>query len=110
MVTALVKAYSGDVEKLIEEAKKAKQGRKGLKVGCNAHVLDAAILVKKCWDTLAPSVIQNCWSHSKCLPSVDNDGNLFLEDSSCSKEAHENSVNDFQKVGIQYYFEYLEAP
>lgn len=68
MVSALVKAYSGNLETLREMANKAKKGRKGIKVGCSANLLDASRLTSKCWDRLTPEAIVNCWNHSKCLP------------------------------------------
>ncbi len=68
MVSALVKAYSGNLETLREMANKAKKGRKGIKVGCSANLLDASRLTAKCWDRLTREAIVNCWNHSKCLP------------------------------------------
>ena len=68
MVSALLKAYSGNLETLREMANKAKKGRKGLKVGCSANLLDASRLTSKCWNRLTREAIVNCWNHSKCLP------------------------------------------
>ena len=62
-----VEAYSKIVE-LRVQANKLKKGRKGLKVGCQATILDASNILSKCWNELEPATIIGCWIHSKCLP------------------------------------------
>ena len=70
MVRKLALAYSGDAEKLAAAAKSAQSGRKGLRYGCPATVLDAAQLAKQCWDGMLPSGIANCFRHAHCLPDA----------------------------------------
>ncbi len=94
MVTKLVEAYSGDVDKMIQDARKAKQGRKGFRYGCEATVLDAAELIEKCWAGLAPTAISNCWRHSTCLPNK-----IISELSSTTLDDDpRKSFSDFQMV------------
>ena len=69
MVSELIKAYSGNLIELRDKANKAKKGRKGIKVGCHANLLDASRLTKRCWDNLSEATIVNCWNHADCLPS-----------------------------------------
>ena len=68
MVSDLVKAYSGNLVELRDNANKAKKGRKGLKVGCSANLLDASRLTSRCWDRITEETIVNCWRHADCLP------------------------------------------
>ena len=46
-----MEAYDNIVE-LQSQASQQKQGRKGLKHGCAANVLDATTILKQCWDAL----------------------------------------------------------
>ena len=55
-------------DELAEEASLAKRGRKGLRYGCPATVLDACQLIKKSWDTVTAETVSNCWRHAKILP------------------------------------------
>ena len=49
-------------------ANRVGNGRKGLRFGHKAHVLDAALIVRESWDELQAESIAACWSHSRCLP------------------------------------------
>lgn len=69
MVSELIKAYSGNLVELRDLANKANKGRKGIKVGCHANLLDASRLTKKCWDNLIEAAIMNSWNHAGCLPT-----------------------------------------
>ena len=81
MVTKLVEAYSGDVDKMIQDARKT-------------NVLDAAELIEKCWTGLAPTAISNCWRHSTCLPNK-----IISELSSTTLDDDpRKSFSDFQMV------------
>ena len=88
MVSDLVTAYSGSVADLQEKAKSAKKGQKGIKLGCNANLLDASRITYKCWDRLTSETIVNCWNHSKILPAhfpadkLDSDGSVVASSSS----------------------------
>lgn len=68
MVSKLVKPYSGDIEELGRLAGTTKQGRKGIRLGCKANILDAMGLIKKSYDALYSEAINNCWKHANCLP------------------------------------------
>lgn len=52
-------------------AKDVSAGRKGLKYGCPAHVLDAAEIFKSCWNNLEPSAVASCWTRARCLPHTE---------------------------------------
>ncbi len=95
MVERLVQAYSGDIEKLKKAADEAKAGYKGLDMGCKANVLDAAILIDKCWSSLNASAIANCWKHAKILPTASLS---FNSSAVSSTEEHLQSISDFEKV------------
>ena len=61
-----VEAY-GNIVELSVQAEKLKKGRKGLKVGCQATILDASNILSKCWQEFESATIIGCWIHSKCL-------------------------------------------
>lgn len=67
MLSKFVEVYDDRIDQLEQLASQAKKGRKGLNVGCPAHILDAGIIIKQCWENLAPSSILGCWRHAKCL-------------------------------------------
>ncbi|KAI9559463.1 hypothetical protein GHT06_013453 [Daphnia sinensis] len=69
MLSRFIEAYE-KFDELQELAKKAKQGRKGLQFGLSANVLDAGIIVKKCWDSLEKNTISACFIHARCLPHL----------------------------------------
>ena len=56
-----------DYDRLQLEALKIPQGRRGLQYGQPAHLLDAAILLKECWENLSPSTIVGCFNRSRCF-------------------------------------------
>lgn len=99
MVARLVKAYSGDFDKLKKTADEAKAGYKGLDMGCKANVLDAAILIDKCWNSLTSSAIANCWKHANILPAESLPGNpAAVEMVPSTDEGHLQSISDFEMV------------
>ena len=52
-------------------AAKQKQGKRGLKYGCPATVLDACQIIKLCWESLSESSIAGCWSRAACIHRCD---------------------------------------
>jgi DDE superfamily endonuclease/Tc5 transposase DNA-binding domain len=52
-------------------AAKQKQGKRGLKYGCPATVLDACQIIKLCWDNLSESSIAGCWARAACIHRSD---------------------------------------
>ena len=63
MLTQMVNAAE-NFDELQVEAEKLPNGRKGLSYGLPAHVLDAANLLKTCWDELPGKTISACWRRS----------------------------------------------
>ena len=59
MLTQLVSA-ADNFDELQAQAEKIPNGRKGLSYGLLAHVLDAANLLKACWDELPASTVSAC--------------------------------------------------
>lgn len=96
MVSKLVHTYSGNLEQLRERANQAKSGRKGLKFGCKANILDCAHLLKKSWDSLLPTAIENCWRHSKCLPIPREQPECSSQPS--SQNLPDDSITEIEKV------------
>lgn len=70
MLTQMVNAAE-NFDELQVEAEKLPNGRKGLSYGLPAHVLDAASLLKICWDELPGKIISACWRRWRCLPISD---------------------------------------
>ena len=77
------------MDTLREKAKSVANGKKGLTYGLPANVLDAAILLKQCWEDLPASVIAGCWSRSRCLSTIKT-----AELVSDSREYHSKLAND----------------
>jgi hypothetical protein len=50
-----------------------KKGRKGLRFSTPLNILDAARLVKKCWDSITAQTIESCWVHATWLPHLQID-------------------------------------
>lgn len=46
-------------------------GRKGLKCGCPAHLLNVAKILKSCWDSLKPSAVVSCWTRARFVPHTE---------------------------------------
>ena len=46
-------------------------GRKGLKYGCPAHVLNVAKIFQNCWDSLKPSAVVSCWTRAQFVPHTE---------------------------------------
>ena len=67
MLFELIKAYA-NYEQLQNKAIFVTNGKKGLKYGLDAHLLDAANLFNLCWQELKESAIIGCWIRSNCLP------------------------------------------
>lgn len=86
MLSKFIDAY-GDIERLQTLANAAKKGRKGLDLGCPATVLDAAKIIKQCWDAINPSAVVNCWRQSKCLPHLPESTSHHPNSSAILKEA-----------------------
>ena len=77
MLIELVKTFNNR-EELELRSQFVVNGNKGLKFGLQAHLLDAARLIKECWDQLKSTTIAGCWIRAKCLPDIMN-AQLFGE-------------------------------
>lgn len=86
LMLAKMVAASDNYEELQRIAQTAGNGRRGLKYGCPAHVMDAAILIDECWKELPETTITGCWRRAKCLPefespaAISDNENQSLED------------------------------
>jgi hypothetical protein len=72
MLTQMVNAAE-NFDELQVEAEKLPNGRKGISYGLPAHVLDAANLLKSCWDELPTKTISACRRRSRCLPILETE-------------------------------------
>ena len=76
VVTALTESYTSHS---LRDASEIPAGRLGVRDAFLPNVLDAANLVKICWDKLPKSTIVNCWRHSRCLPHLPSEIGSELE-------------------------------
>ena len=73
------------------------KGRKGLKYGCPAHVLDAAEIFKGCWDRLDPLAVASCWARAKCLPFTET-VNISAENRSYKNKVETETLENMCKL------------
>ena len=94
MIRKLVEALSaGDAEELA--AAKVAGGRKGLRHGCPATVLEAARLIKHCWESMAPSETANSFRHARCIP---NSAQKDLPPSPDAQQDPSQALVEFEQV------------
>ena len=76
VVTALAESYTSHS---LRDASEIPAGRLRVRDAFLPNVLDAANLVKICWDKLPKSTMINCWRHSRCLPHLPSEIGSELE-------------------------------
>ena len=69
MISYMIATRENFNESQIQQGGKRKD-LKGLVHGGPAHVLDAAEIIRECWNESESKTIAACWTRSRCLPCV----------------------------------------
>jgi DDE superfamily endonuclease/Tc5 transposase DNA-binding domain/CENP-B N-terminal DNA-binding domain len=107
MLTQMVNAAE-NFDELQVEAEKLPNGRKGISYGLPAHVLDAANLLKFCWDELPAETISACWRRSRCLALSDTEPAQSIESlAQVNRQIHSEAIVEISSQLARKFFSVL---
>jgi hypothetical protein len=105
MLTQMVNAAE-NFDELQVEAEKLPNGRKGISYGLPAYVLDAANLLKFCWDELPAETISAFYRcRSRCLALSDTEPAQSIESlAEVNRQIHSEAIVEISSQLVLFLF------